>query len=376
MRIAFLRNFTLKKGDSMATDMIGYGVTVPGAIIEEMRKRGVDVIDVVPQEEDVEPTRAKLGWIYDSYRQVVDLLMREEVDSIFIFHIFHHFPSELRRIICDMKSKTRLVGYTHGSHWDPSDTFRFIFYPNLQLLDLANLYSLDTIFLVSEYFRGILRTEIAKLNQEVAEEIYEKIRVVGLPINTGLIDRYKTAKKSDKLTVVFNHNLISSKDPIMFASVMSRLLKTYDLRVIFTRSYCEDPEISAALKKFKVDHPDNVSFIEKPGADPYYPILWQSHIQVSTASHETLGVATLESMYTDTCCILPNHCSYPEITGYYGDCLYPYNGQALYDKLKQVIEDEPARSRIARDLKKRVEKYSPENVTGRILQSLQEQLRT
>jgi glycosyltransferase involved in cell wall biosynthesis len=372
MKIAFLRNFTLKKGDSMATDMIGYGVTVPGAIIEEMRKRGVDVIDVTPQEEDMDPTRAKLWWTYDGYKQVVDLLMKGEVDSIFIFHIFHHFPSELRRVICDTKSKASLVGYTHGSHWDPSDTFRFIFYPKLELLDLANLYSLDTIFLVSEYFRGILGTEIAKLNQKVAKEICDKISVVGLPINTGLIDKYKKPKKFDDLTVVFNHNLISSKDPVMFVNVMDRLLKTYDLRVIFTRSVCEDPKISAALERFKGDHPNNVSFVEKPGADPYYPILWQSHIQVSTASHETLGVATLESMYTDTCCILPNHCSYPEITGYYEDCLYEYNEQALYDKLKHVIEDESARNRIARELKKRVEKYYPENVTAKILKSMQE----
>jgi glycosyltransferase involved in cell wall biosynthesis len=372
MRVAFLRNFTLKKGDSMATDMIGYGVTVPGAIIEEMRKRGVEVIDVTPQVEEVDPTRAKLWWTYEGYKQVADLLMRGEVDSIFVFHIFHQFPGELRRVICDTKSKARLVGYTHGSHWDPSDTFRFIFYPNMELLDLANLYCLDTIFLVSEYFRAILKEEIGKLNQKVAQEIYDKISVVGLPINTGLIDRYKRGKKFDDLTVVFNHNLISSKDPIMFMSVMDRLMKSHDLKVIFTRNVCEDPKISAALEKFKADHPKNVSFVEKPGADPYYPILWQSHIQVSTASHETLGVATLESMYTDTCCILPNHCSYPEITGYYEDCLYEYNEQALYDKLKQVIEDESARNRIARELKKRVEKYYPENVTAKILKSMQE----
>jgi len=372
MRVAFLRNFTLKKGDSMATDMIGYGVTVPGAIIEEMRKQGVDVIDIVPQEEAVEPTRAKLWWIYDGYKQIVDLLMKENIDYVFIFHIFHHFSSELKRIICDVKSKTRLVGYTHGSHWDPSDIFRFIFYPNLELLDLANLYSLDKIFLVSEYLRGILGTEIAKLSPKVAKEIDGKIRVVGLPINTRLIDKYKTDSKFGELTVVFNHNLISSKDPIMFVSVMNRLLETYDLQIIFTRSYCEDPEISAALKRFKADHPNNVLFVEKPGADPYYPILWKSHIQVSTATHETLGVATLESMYTDTCCILPNHCSYPEITSYYEDCLYSYNEQALYDKLKYVIENEPARNRIARDLKKRVERYHPETVTAKILRSLQE----
>ncbi len=370
MKLAFLRNFTLKKGDSMATDMIGYGLTVPDAIISEMRKKGVDVIDILPHEETGEPTLAKLKWIYDGYKQIVDLLMNDGVDYIFIFHIFHHFSSELRRIICDTKSKSRLVGYTHGSHWDPSDIFRFIFYPDLELLDLANLRSLDTIFVVSEYLKGILRTEIAKLNQKVANDIGERISVVGLPINTGLIDRYKVGKKFDKITVVFNHNLISSKNPNMFIRVMNRLFDSYDLDVIFTRSYCEDPEISAALKKFREDRPNNVSFVEKPGADPYYPILWQSHIQVSTALHETLGVATLESMYTDTCCILPNHCSYPEITSNYEDCLYEYNEQALYDKMKDVIEDESARNSIARELKRRVERYYPETVTARILQAL------
>jgi len=164
MKLAFLRNFTLKKGDSMATDMIGYGLTVPDAIIEEMRKRGVDVIDVVPREETGQPTLAKLKWIYDGYKQVVDLLTKEAIDYVFIFHIFHQFSSELRRIICDTKSKTGLVGYTHGSHWDPSDTFRSIFYPDLELLDLANLRSLDTVFVVSEYLKEILRTEIGKLN--------------------------------------------------------------------------------------------------------------------------------------------------------------------------------------------------------------------
>lgn len=370
MKVAFLRSFTLRKGDSLATDMIGYGITVPGVIIEEMRAQGVDVIDVVPLQEEIEPARAKLRWIYDGYKQVVNLLAEGEVDFVFIFHIFHHFSGEMKRIICDMKSKTRLVGYTHGSHWDLHDVFRFIAYPNLELVDLANLHSLDMIFLVSEYAREVMNKEIAKLNPKVAREIDEKYRVVGLPINTKLIDSYKTDEKFDKLTVVFNHNLISSKNPRMFVRVMDRLLETHDLQVIFTRSICEDPQISAALKKFRTDHPHNVSFVEKPGANPYYPILWKSHMQVSTATHENLGVATLESMYADTCCVLPNQCSYPEITGGYEDCLYPYSEQALYDKLEYLIEDESARNKIAKDLKERTEKYSPKVVTAKILEAM------
>jgi hypothetical protein len=37
----------------------------------------------------------------------------------------------------------------------------------------------------------------------------------------------------------------------------------------------------------------------------YYWALWMADIQVSTATHESLDVSTLEAMYTGNCCILP-----------------------------------------------------------------------
>ncbi len=371
VKVAFLRGYTLKRGDSMATDMIGYGATVPDALVEEMRRKGVEVVDVVPSIEEANPTLAKLEWVYEGYRHLLSLLSRETLDYVFIFHIFHHFPSEIRRTLCDLKSRTKICGYTHGSHWNPTDVFRFINYPNMELVDLSNLQSLDIIYQVSEYAVKVMDDEIGKFNPKTAEKLMEKYRVVGLPVNTKLIDKFKTEEKFDRLTIVFNHNLISSKNPIMFAKVMNRLLKRYDLQVIFTRSICDDEQISSTLKRLQQDHPKSVSFIERPGPSPYYPTLWKSHVQVSTATHETFGVATVEAMYTENCCILPDHCSYPEITGYYRDCLYPYSEEGLYQKLVKVIEDEPYRRRIGRDLRERSKRYQPEEVVAKIVDAME-----
>ncbi len=367
MRVAFLRSFTLKKSDSMATDMIGYGVTVQDAIVEEMREKGVEVIDITPFVEETLPTVSKLQWIYEGYKHLIDIILNNNIDYIFIFHIFHHFPSEIKRMLCDFKSKVRLCGYTHGSHWNPTDVFRFINYPEMEIADLANLYVMDIIFQVSEYAVRVMDDEIRKFNDNIARKLFEKYRVVGLPINAKLIESYRTDKKFDKITIVFNHNLISSKNPIMFVRVVDRLLKKYDIQVIFTRSICDDMQIDSVLKEFKRNHPDKVFFIEKPGVDPYYPTLWKSHIQVSTATHETFGVATVEAMYTGNCCILPNHCSYPEITGGYEECLYKYDEDELYRKLVYVIENDSVRRRIGAELSLRAKKYVPEAVVSKIV---------
>lgn len=47
--------------------------------------------------------------------------------------------------------------------------------------------------------------------------------------------------------------------------------------------------------------------------DRYYQALWRGHIQVSTATHESLGVATLEARATNNYCLLPRIGSYSEI---------------------------------------------------------------
>ncbi len=113
-------------------------------------------------------------------------------DVIFSFHVFSTFPAEIRRMALDLGRSIPIVGYTHGSHWDPTDTFRFEVYPGMELLDLANLYVLDRILLVSQYMRTTLRDNIGAFNSSLAERLDAKAVVVGLPLDVQRIDACRT----------------------------------------------------------------------------------------------------------------------------------------------------------------------------------------
>ena len=54
---------------------------------------------------------------------------------VFCFHAFHTFPVEVRRMLLDLGLRVPIVGYTHGSHWDVTDTYRSDHYPGLALAD-------------------------------------------------------------------------------------------------------------------------------------------------------------------------------------------------------------------------------------------------
>jgi glycosyltransferase involved in cell wall biosynthesis len=98
----------------------------------------------------------------------------------------------------------------------------------------------------------------------------------------------------------------------------------------------------------------------------YYRALWMAELQVSTATHESLGVSTLEAMHTGTCCILPRLGSYPEITGEHPDVLYhPGEGQ-LEERLTYFLEHPDRRQAVAADLQRAAARYTPAVVVRRI----------
>lgn len=89
-------------------------------------------------------------------------------------------------------------------------------------------------------------------------------------------------------------------------------------------------------------------------------------MQVSTATHESLGIATLEAMYTRNCCILPCQCCYPEICEECKEVLYPYSEEGLYQRLSHFIEQGAERQETARRLHEISLKYTPEKVVSKI----------
>jgi glycosyltransferase involved in cell wall biosynthesis len=98
----------------------------------------------------------------------------------------------------------------------------------------------------------------------------------------------------------------------------------------------------------------------------YYSALWRAELQVSTATHESLGISTLEAMYTGTCCILPRVGSYPEITGNHPDVLYERGDDQLEERLTHFLDHPKRRRSVANDLQQLAARYRPELVVRRI----------
>ena len=144
IRLLFIPGFVSRNQDYKASDAVGYGITVADAIVAELPEHGVEVRRLDPQVSsditDVE--RGRLEWILACYRALLRI-PPDEYDAVFIFHAFQQFPQAVRCIFADLGIGAAITGYTHGSHWDPSDESRFIHYPGMELTDLANFLAMD-----------------------------------------------------------------------------------------------------------------------------------------------------------------------------------------------------------------------------------------
>ena len=105
--------------------------------------------------------------------------------------------------------------------------------------------------------------------------------------------------------------------------------------------------------------------------ESYFRLLWMADIQVSTARHETFGISTVEAMYTETCCLLPDRASYPEITDNCRDALYG-TSEELFSKLDHYLRDAEDRRRLARALRQRALRHTPPQVVPRVAAVIEE----
>jgi glycosyltransferase involved in cell wall biosynthesis len=373
-RILYLDGYTVPAeqagptGAVPSSDAIGYGITASTAIRAGLRAAGWDVVRpeiAVPADNDERV--ARLRWLLSCYDAVLDVLSTSPPDLVFCFHAFSTFPVEIRRMLLDLGLEVPLVGYTHGSHWDPTDTFRFQAYPRMELLDLANLQVLDRVFLVSEYLRATLWRTISAFNRPLAESLDAKCAVVGLPLDVERIDACHTNERWARPTVVFNHAPIASKNPELFVRVMRQVLPRHDVQVLFTRRFPPTQPGGAAVAALAAAFPEQVMLGNNLPLPNYYRALWMAELQVSTATHESLGIATLEAMHTGTCCILPRLGSYPEITGEHPDALYdPGEGQ-LHERLTYFLQHPDRRQAVAGDLQRAAARYTPAVVVPRIV---------
>jgi glycosyltransferase involved in cell wall biosynthesis len=370
-RLLYLDTYTVadpKRGAS-SSDAIGYGITASTAIRNGLLALGFDVRE--PAITAGGGREGRLPWILANYQSVLRALVEDPPDAIFVFHIFTMFPTELRRIALDLGMSIPIIGYTHGSHWDATDTFRFEVYPGMELADLANLDALDRILLVSRYMRGTLRQSIGAFNDDVARRLDAKAAVVGLPLDVERIDACRPADPDPaRTTVVFNHAPVSSKNPDLFARVMARVLLRGDVAVLFTREFGPAQPGAAAIAELARRFPEQVILGRDLPLDEYYRALWAADLQVSTATHESLGIATLEAMYTETCCVLPRLGSYPEICDDHPEVLYDLGEEQLEARLRYFLDRPNRRRAVAADLKRLTAGYHPPVVAKRVARAV------
>jgi glycosyltransferase involved in cell wall biosynthesis len=373
-RVLYLDGYTVPdpKVGVPSSDSIGYGITASSVIRTGLSALGLDVVRprLDPSPAGAGGPEERLSWIQSNYRSVLRALVEDPPDVIFSFHIFSAFPVEIRRMLLDLGLSIPIVGYTHGSHWDPTDTFRFETYPGMEVLDLANLHVLDRVLLVSEYMRTTLRNTIGAFNTPLAEHVDAHAAVVGLPLDVDRIDASRTGCRFSRPTVVFNHAPVTSKNPELFARVMARVLPHHDVGVLITRDFGPWQPGGEAIAELAERVPEQVVLGRDMPLNEYFQALWAADLQVSTATHESLGVSTLEAMYTGNCCVLPRVGSYPEICDGHPDVLYELGEEPLEERLRYFLEHPDRRRAVASELQRMTARYHPRVVVHQIAEEV------
>jgi glycosyltransferase involved in cell wall biosynthesis len=341
-----------------ASDALGFGVTCADALVAGMRTAGAEV-NVV---ESAAP--GQTDWVGEILSGTERAVTDNCYDVVLAFHAFWPFTADLRRVLDDAVP-CPLVTYTHGSHWDKTDSFRFERYPALRWADLGNLLAADRVLAVSHYMRTTLLAAAGEVSATLATELRRRLRVVGLPLDLPRIDAARRPRPDGPLTVVFNHAPIPAKRPEAFLDVAAEALARTDYRILITRHV--PAQLSDRVGELGAAFPGRVILGDDLPIDAYYRALWRSHLQVSTASHESLGVATLEAMATGNHCLLPRVGAYPEVTGDDPSVLY-----ADRDDLLARLVAGP-RSPVAARHSARVRKaYAPSAVAAAVLSVLAE----
>lgn len=367
--ILFVDSFTTEAPRApCSSDAIGWGSTAADVIAIGLEDRGL-LVTRCPVEVPTRHDRSSsMKFVLDAYQQALCELLTSPPDLIFVFHAFSAFPVELRRMALTLGLSIPMVGYSHGSHWDPSDSVRHEEFPGLQYLDLANLACLDALLLVSNHMRKTLSTSISGFNAELGRLISSRSRVVGLPLNIELIERHRVSRHIDMVSIIYNHSPASSKNGDVFGRVMYRILKRHrTVRLTITRLFSPEDRGYSEIQRLKRAFPDRVRLGGDLTKREYYRALWEADVQVSTATHESLGISTLEAMLTSTCCVVPRAGAYPEVCGKNSSALYDPGEYQLEHKLNALLESPDQRRRIAASLERRALLHSPDIVIGKIV---------
>ena len=188
---------------------------------------------------------------------------------------------------------------------------------------------------ISKHFK--LQPDYKPNTSRIISQLKQKSSVLYFPIYEELKNIPSVIKNCDNkvgpLRIVWSHRWEHDKNPDSFFSTMSKLKhEGLDFRlIVLGESYSECPDTITQVKNELESHIDWFGYAQ---SNEYYELLASSDVVVSTAYHETFGVAMLEAAYLGCYPLAPNRLVYPEI--YPTECLYNTDIQ-LYNKLKCFI---------------------------------------
>ena len=146
--------------------------------------------------------------------------------------------------------------------------------------------------------------------------------------------------------IVWNHRWDHEKRPDRLFSVLHRLAdEGLAFRLALAGENLRfDPQEFDAIRARLGDRVVHVGVLDRAG---YHRLLASSDVTVSTAEHETFGIAAVEAMAAGCVPLLPDRLSYPEIVPARWRDVVLYEEGELRDRLRAVLTDLPAaRARV------------------------------
>lgn len=313
----------------------------------------------------VKKSHSRTSWVAQSLAMFERVVTHKLCDTVLAFHAPWPFTADLRRILDDTRPTISLATYTHGSHWDETDQVRHENYPLLRWADLGNLLAADRVLVVSDWMRNTMLSRVAEASEVASRELAERICVVGLPIDLDRIDAAFRPPLSVP-TVGFNHAAIDAKRPAELFDIADEMLAQTPVTLLVIRRFGTESPGAKQLAQLKASFPDRVVLGNDMAVDSYYASLWESSIQVSTATHESLGVATLEAMATANICILPRRGAYSEVSNNDAEVIYETAAE-LRNRLLAAIAEAGRCRAVALRLSGQIRaRYAPSIVARRV----------
>ena len=214
--------------------------------------------------------------------------------------------------------------------------------------DLASAAAADRVLFNSgslrDSFFATTRTFLERMPDArplwLLDEIENKCAVLHQGIGLAALDRGRTGREGVP-AILWPHRWEHDKNPEVFFEVLEELdARGVDFRLLVAGArFGRIPAVFERARSTLAKHLDHWG--EASGREEWGALLKRADIVVSTASHETFGIAMIEAAYCGAQPVAPLRQSYPEVipTELHSRCLYADRG-ALVEKLESLLTGE------------------------------------